>query len=205
MLEKDITVVILAGGRGRRMDAQDKGLVKLKNQPLIEYVIRAIRPQNANILINANQNIEQYQQYGYPVVSDEFTGFQGPLAGVAAAMGQVETPYILTLPCDAPFVEPTYQAAMWAAIETQQTDLAVAYDGRRLQSIHALIPVRLYVDLLKFLGGNTRRVDTWYSQYAMGLVDFSKQLRMFCNLNTPEDLKAYRRPQHNPPIIAPNC
>jgi molybdenum cofactor guanylyltransferase len=191
MLEKDITVVILAGGRGRRMDEQDKGLVILKNQPLIEHVINAISSQNANILINANQNIEQYRQFGFPVVSDEVTGFQGPLAGVASAMGQVETPYILTLPCDAPFVEHDYQAKMWAAIETQQTDLVVAYSGQRLQSIHALIPVRLYTDLLKFLGGNTRRVDAWYSQYAMGLVDFSEQLRMFCNLNTPEELKAY--------------
>ena len=191
MLEKEITVVILAGGQGRRMDAQDKGLIKLNNQPLIEYIIQAISPQNTNILINANQNIAQYRQYGYPVVSDEVTGFQGPLAGVAAAMGQVETPYVLTLPCDAPFVERDYQAKMWTAIELQQTDLAVAYDGQRLQSVHALIPVRLYADLLKFLGGNTRRVDSWYSQYAMGLVDFSKQLRMFCNLNTPEDLKAY--------------
>jgi len=104
-MENEITVVILAGGRGRRMDAQDKGLVVLYGQPLIEYVIKAISPQNSNILINANQNIEQYQHYGYPVVSDQITGFQGPLAGVATAMERVKTPYILTLPCDAPFVE----------------------------------------------------------------------------------------------------
>ena len=190
-MENEITVVILAGGRGRRMDAQDKGLVVLNGQPLIEYVIKAISPQNSNILINANQNIEQYQHYGYPVVSDQITGFQGPLAGVATAMERVKTPYILTLPCDAPFVERDYQAKMWSALQTQQTDLAVAFDGRRLQPVHALIPVRLYADLLKFLVGKTRRVDSWYSHYAMGLVDFSQQVRMFCNLNTPEELKAY--------------
>ena len=190
-MENEITVVILAGGRGRRMDAQDKGLVVLNGQPLIEYVIKAISPQNSNILINANQNIEQYQRYGYPVVSDQVTGFQGPLAGVATAMEQVNTPYILTLPCDAPFVERDYQAQMWSALQIQQTDLAVAFDGRRLQPVHALIPVHLYADLRKFLAGKTRRVDSWYSQYAMGLVDFSQQVRMFCNLNTPEELEAY--------------
>ncbi len=190
-MENDITVVILAGGRGRRMDAQDKGLVVLNRRPLVEYVIKAISSQNSNILINANQNIEQYLKYGYPVVSDRMTGFQGPLAGVATAMEQVKTPYILTLPCDAPFVERDYQETMWSALHIQQTDLAVAFDGRRLQPVHALIPVRLYADLLKFLAGKTRRVDSWYSQYAIGLVDFSQQIRMFCNLNTPEELKAY--------------
>ncbi len=190
-METEITVVILAGGRGRRMDAKDKGLVALNGRPLIEYVIKAISPQNSNILINANQNIEQYQHYGYPVVSDQIEGFQGPLAGVATAMERVKTSYILTLPCDAPFVERDYQERMWSALQTQQTDLAIAFDGRRLQPVHALIPVRLYADLLKFLAGKTRRVDSWYSQYAMGLVDFSGQVRMFCNLNTPEELKAY--------------
>jgi len=190
-LNKQITVVILAGGRGRRMRQQDKGLVVLDKRPLIEHVLEAVSPQNPNILINANQNLEQYQQYGYRVISDEMADFQGPLAGVATAMGQVETPYILTLPCDAPFVEHNYQQKMWSALETQQTDLAVAYDGKRLQPVHALIPIHLHADLLKFLSGDTRRVDSWYSQYAMGLVDFSKQVRMFCNLNTPEELEAY--------------
>jgi molybdopterin-guanine dinucleotide biosynthesis protein A len=80
---------------------------------------------------------------------------------------------------------------MWAALESQQTDLAVAYDGRRLQPVHALIPVHLYADLLSFLAGKSRRVDSWYSQYAIGLVDFSQQVRMFCNLNTPDQLRAY--------------
>lgn len=190
-LDKQITVVILAGGKGRRMNAQDKGLVTLDNQPLVEYVLEAISKQNRNILINANQHVEQYKEYGYPVISDEIADFQGPLAGVAAAMGKVNTPYILTLPCDTPYVEKNYQEKMWAALESQQTDLAVAFDGQRLQPVHALIPVRLYADLLNFLAGKSRRVDSWYSQYAMGLVDFSQQLRMFCNLNTPGELKAY--------------
>ncbi len=190
-LHQEITLLILAGGRGRRMDTRDKGLVKLNNRPLIEYVLEATSPQNQNILINANQNIAQYRDYGYPVVSDDFAEFQGPLAGVAAAMGRVETPYILTLPCDTPFVEPDYQQKMWSALQSQQTDLVVAFDGQRLQPIHALIPVGLHADLLKFLAGKTRRVDSWYSQYAVGLVDFSAKARMFCNLNTPDELKAY--------------
>ena len=190
-LEQLISVVILAGGRGRRMEQRDKGLVELAGRPLVEYVIEAILPQNSNIIINANQNQETYRRYGLPVLSDQMRDFQGPLAGVASAMEQVKTPYILTLPCDAPFVLPDYQQRMWIGLQSQQADLAVAYDGRRLQPVHALLPRKLREDLLVFLSGKTRRVDAWYSRYAMGLVDFSDGPHMFHNLNTLDQLEAY--------------
>lgn len=190
-LEQLISVVILAGGRGRRMSQRDKGLVELAGRPLVEYVIEAIRPQNSNILINANQNLEVYRGFGLPVFEDQLQDFQGPLAGVASAMRQVKTPYILTLPCDAPFVLPDYQQRMWSGLQTQQADLAVAHDGDRLQPVHALLPLSLKDELLAFLSGKIRRVDAWYSRYAMGLVDFSDGARMFHNLNTPDQLDAY--------------
>lgn len=191
MLEQEITVVILAGGRGRRMDEQDKGLILLEGKPLIAHVIDSISQQNQNVLINANQNLSRYQAYGYPVVSDQISGFQGPLAGIATAMKSVTTPYILTLPCDAPYIAPGYQQCMWSSLASQQTDLVVAHDGSRLQSIHALLPVSLYDDLARYLKGENRRVDTWYSQYALGLLDCSGFSEMFSNLNTREQLAAY--------------
>jgi len=87
MLNKhNVTAVILAGGKGRRMDGKDKGLVELANRPLIEYVIDAIKPQVETIILNANRNQEQYSRYGYPVVSDALVDYQGPLAGFICAL-----------------------------------------------------------------------------------------------------------------------
>ncbi len=192
MFEQQITVVILAGGRGRRMDENDKGLVELQGKPLVQHVIEAISKQNSNILINANQNLARYREFSFPVISDEIDGFQGPLAGMATAMKAVNTPYIMTLPCDAPYVAAQYQAAMWSALASQQTELVVAHDGQRLQPVHALLPVSLQADLRRYLEGKNRRVDTWYSQYSLGLVDCTEMAEMFYNLNTPEQLAAYR-------------
>jgi molybdopterin-guanine dinucleotide biosynthesis protein A len=39
---KNITAVILAGGKGRRMGGKDKGLAELNDQPLIRRVITLI-------------------------------------------------------------------------------------------------------------------------------------------------------------------
>lgn len=38
-----ITGLILAGGKARRLNGQDKGLIKLGNQTLIEHVIDRLR------------------------------------------------------------------------------------------------------------------------------------------------------------------
>lgn len=174
------------------MDAKDKGLLKLGGKSMVACVIDQISAQNSNILLNANRNLEQYQAFGYPVVEDELDDFQGPLAGILSAMQIVKTDYILTLPCDAPSISKAYQAKMWLAMESQQTDVIVAHDGQRMQSIHALIPVRLKNDLRRYLASGARRVDTWYSHYALGLLDLSAHSQMFANLNSPQDIKRYR-------------
>ena len=44
-LYDDVTGVILAGGRGRRMGMVDKGLQLLKGKPMVEHVIDRLRPQ----------------------------------------------------------------------------------------------------------------------------------------------------------------
>ena len=37
-----------------------------------------------------------------PVWPDDLAGFAGPLAGFSVGLGHCETPYLLTVPCDAP-------------------------------------------------------------------------------------------------------
>ena len=54
---KEITGVILAGGRGRRMGGQDKGLVELDGEPLVGRILSDLAPQVGQILINANRNL----------------------------------------------------------------------------------------------------------------------------------------------------
>ncbi|CAN8139948.1 molybdenum cofactor guanylyltransferase [uncultured Thiomicrorhabdus sp.] len=87
-----IGVVILAGGQGRRMGGQDKGWCQLAGKAFIEIVLEKLERQVSllnqpvQIVISANRNIEQYRQFGVPVISDLRDGFQGPLAGVETAL-----------------------------------------------------------------------------------------------------------------------
>ena len=94
----NITGVILAGGQARRMGGQDKGLIELSGTPLIEYVIAVLQPQLENIVINANRNDGIYASYGFPVIADDYEGYNGPLAGIASCMKAIDTEYLITTP-----------------------------------------------------------------------------------------------------------
>ena len=60
----NLTAVILAGGNGSRMGGLDKGLVPFNNNPLISYAINAVTPHVSEIIISANRNVSQYQEFG---------------------------------------------------------------------------------------------------------------------------------------------
>lgn len=191
-----VTVAILAGGQGRRFGGQDKGLVNVSGRPLIEHILQQVTQETAQVVINANRNLERYRGYGYPVIEDTLPDYQGPLAGFASVMTRTQTEFILTLPCDAPVIPPDFLNRMLARQQQTQADIVVASDGTRLQPVHALIANRLLPGLLAFLSQGERKIDRWYAQHTMATVDFSDTPEVFHNLNTEqqkEQLEASQR------------
>jgi len=182
-----LTAVILAGGMARRMDGQDKGLIELNGRPMIEYIIDALKPQVDHILINANRNLQEYQHYSYPVVTDIIEGYFGPLVGIASGLKACDSDMILTVPCDSPFIPPVLASRLGAAMTDNQNDIAVAKDSERIQPVFAMIRRSTLPGLLAYLNNGGRKIDTWYTEHPMALVDFSDWPNAFTNINTPED------------------
>jgi len=187
MIDKNnITTVILSGGRSSRMQGEDKGLILLNDKPLIGYVADVVDGRAGRLLISANRNIEAYQQYG-EVISDELADFQGPLAGIAKAMSVVSTPYLLVLPCDSPLVNETVIDRLIQCMADKDMDICVADDGTHIHPTFALIKTSLKDNLLAFLDSGERKLGLWVEQNNFQKVDFSDQLKVFINLNNPQD------------------
>jgi molybdenum cofactor guanylyltransferase len=191
----DITGVILAGGKGRRINGQDKGLLSFHGKPLIEYVIDSLRPQVKTLLINANRNIDQYQQFGYPVIQDTITGYCGPLAGVASGIEHAETTLIVTAPCDCPLPPADLVERLLKRLQTINATVSVAHDGKRLQPMFALLTQAVYSGLVSYLNNSGRRVDRWYEQQSMAITDFSDMPQAFNNINTINDIDVLNKDQ----------
>lgn len=186
---ESVTGVVLAGGAARRMGGSDKGLIRLAGRPMIEYVLEALRPQVGGILINANRNPELYGQYGVPVVADEREGFQGPLAGMAAAMQSARTEFIVTAPCDSPFVPGDLVRRLGRSLAADGADISVAHADGRLQPVFTLLRVALLGSLVEYLDRGERKIDRWFSGHRTATTDFSDVPEAFLNINTPEDVR----------------
>ena len=183
----DITGLILAGGKSRRMGGRDKGLLPFGEGLLVGHVIDAVSPQVGTLLISANRNHADYEQFGYPVIADSLDDFQGPLAGFLAGLERMRTNYLLTLPCDGPIVVPDLARRLATGLIDANTDIAVAHDGERLQPVYALLHHRVLSGLRQALKSGERKIDRWYPQQNWVTVDFSDAPEQFCNINTPED------------------
>ncbi|NGX14944.1 molybdenum cofactor guanylyltransferase MobA [Wenzhouxiangella sp. XN24] len=185
-----VTAVILAGGRATRMGGTDKGLVELCGRPMIEHVLAALEPQVEHMVINANRNLERYAAFGRPVVTDADGAFLGPLAGLSAGLGAATTDLVLTVPCDCPLLVPDLAHRLHAAMQQQDAEIAVPFDGERLQPVFALVQRKLADSLAAYLAAGDRKIDLWFARHRLARVDFSDCPENFVNVNDPAERSA---------------
>lgn len=185
-----ITGIVLAGGLARRMGGIDKGLIPFAGKPMVTHVLDRLKPQVGEILINANREIEHYTAFGYAVVSDEIEGYAGPLAGLHRGMGAASQPFVLTVPCDSPFLPTDLAERLMAGLVTNEADIAVAKTGSQAHPVFCLCKKSLKPHLEAFLQNGGRKIDTWYGTLNVVEVAFDDKSEAFANINTIEELQS---------------
>lgn len=183
-----ITGVVLAGGKGLRMDGLDKGLIEWNGKPLVHYVIEALQSQLESIVISANRNLQSYQKFGYPVISDETSNYDGPLAGMLSAMRHVTTAYILVFPCDAPNINDEVLDRFCSALEKDPCPVYVAVTADGIQPVFSLVRTELADDLQQYLADGHRKTSEWIKRNKAVEIDCSDLSDSFSNINVPRDL-----------------
>lgn len=183
-----IGAVVLAGGQARRLGGLDKGLIPLRGRPLATWVIERLRPQVGEIVLSANRHLAEYEALGCPVVSDRILGHAGPLAGIHAAASMLKSAWVLTAPCDTPFLPRDLAARMLEAsrqlgcralfaAEPQQPHFGIIFMNRAL-----LDPLAAY------LKAGNRKVGVWLKAVDAAPVTWPAGTNAFFNINTPDDL-----------------
>jgi molybdopterin-guanine dinucleotide biosynthesis protein A len=193
-----VTGLILAGGRGSRMGNIDKGLQAFRGGTMLSHVMARLAPQVGTLIINANQNLARHQQLGVPVWPDALDGFAGPLAGLQTGLMHCDTPYLVTAPCDSPFLPEDLVARLAAALMAQDADVAVAVtldgqDGslrRQAQPVFCLVKTSLLPHLSHYLGTGGRKIAAWYATLKVAEALFEDGAA-FRNINTLDDLRQF--------------
>jgi molybdopterin-guanine dinucleotide biosynthesis protein A len=195
---KDITGLILAGGRGSRMGGVDKGLQNHQGVPLALHALLRLGPQVGELLINANRNLGAYESMGAPVWPDSLPDYAGPLAGVLTGLEHCETPYMVTVPCDSPLFPEDLVARLAQALDAEDAEIAMAAtrgpDGaRQVQPVFCLMKTELIESLVRFTQSGQRKIDKWTAQHRCVEVLFEDE-QAFANANTREELQQLQKP-----------
>lgn len=185
--------IVLAGGQGRRMGGIDKGLQVFRDKPMVQWVLERLAPQVGDMLINANQNLPRYREFGFDVVADEVGGFAGPLAGLHRGMIATQQMWVAIAPCDSPFLPLDLIARLARPFVDPAVDLAVARTGDRAHPVFCLTRRRLLPHLEAYLAGGGRKIDAWYATLRVVEVGFDDEADAFGNFNTLEELQAAER------------
>ncbi|QGZ61930.1 molybdenum cofactor guanylyltransferase MobA [Paraburkholderia acidisoli] len=197
----DITGLVLAGGRGQRMGGVDKGLQPLHGQPLAAHVLARLAPQTGTLLISANRNSQTYAALGAPwharVLADTLPDFPGPLAGLLAGLREARTDWLLSAPCDSPWLPADLAARCMETALARDASIVTASttDAAGEVSMHpvfALIRTTLADDLAAYLEAGERKVRAWYARHTAAVVPFHDE-RAFYNINSLQDLAAFDR------------
>jgi molybdopterin-guanine dinucleotide biosynthesis protein A len=188
-----VTGLILAGGKGSRMGGVDKGLQAFRGKRLVDHVYERLAPQVGGIIINANQNQEEYRTFGVRVVSDAIGGFAGPLAGFHAGLSVSKRPFLASVPCDSPFLPGTLIERLYARIDETGAELAVAKTGDQPHPVFSLMRRGVLDHLSDFLKGGGRKIDAWYATLVVVEVAFDDEAQAFSNINTLDELASYEK------------
>lgn len=187
MKKPTITALILAGGKGQRMNFQDKGWVSYRDKPLIQHAIDIVIPQVDNIVISYNQNEARYAGLPYPGSTDIIPGYPGPLMGILSCKKLISTPLFFVMPCDMPDLPLDIVSQLYSKIGGH--DLAVAHDGDRLQPLIFLAKRQLIDSIEYYLEKGDHSVKGWVDSVDNVVVDLAGQHAAFRNLNALSQLQ----------------
>ena len=182
---RDVTAVVLCGGRGRRMGGVAKPLLRLGRQSMLERILERLEPQVGEILLSCNGVTESYKGFGLAIVVDGRSD-AGPLAGIETALEACRTPLLFVWPGDAP--DPPSNIVATLAPALGDADAAVAQAGGRVQNLCLLVQRRCLGDLARWLDDGGRSVEGWLATRRVRIVSVPAT---FPNLNTPEDVRAF--------------
>ncbi|MFQ5895144.1 MAG: molybdenum cofactor guanylyltransferase [Nitrospinota bacterium] len=191
---EDVAGAILAGGESRRMGF-NKAFLEFEGRTLVERVAERLSSLFTSVLVVANE-VEPYRYLGVPVYPDARPGC-GSLGGIYTALLHSGRPYCFVAACDMPFLR---EEAIRHLVDLREGyDVVVPLVEDYPQTLHALYGDACREPIGRMLEAGEFKVLGFFPQVRVCQVPegemrrFDPDLRMFMNLNTPEDLERARR------------
>lgn len=188
-VSREVTGVILAGGKNSRMGGVDKAFLTVNGQTIFERTLRLLRRCFPQVVVVSNHP-EKYTDFDVQVTEDEFPG-SGPLAGIHAGLRLIQVPYAFVVACDMPFLRAEAVAYLVERIGT--SDAVIPRWEGDIEPLHAVYATALRDRMDEALKAGTRAIRDFLPGICVDYVPETVMRRIsgaeesFRNVNTPEE------------------
>lgn len=187
LLEKDVTGIIIAGGRSTRM-GEDKAFIIYNGKPLIKHIIDLLTPFCNRIIISANS--KKYEQFNLELVNDS-TLNSGPIAGIHAALSKSDTDLNIVIACDTPNVTPEIIELLIS--QSEPNKIIIPTHNNLLEPLCAIYPKNTISTIKKLISEGKFKLQNLPQAYPSKLINIEhillKTPKALNNLNTKQDLQ----------------
>lgn len=190
--------IILAGGSGSRMNYQDKPLLTLGSQRIIDFIISGAFTQVDELILNVNRHPERFLDLGLPVVMDDYGSAAGPLAGVLAGITwyrrhRSDIGFLASFPGDTPWFPDTIVGFMQHKMQQDGSEVAWLCTQGQLQPLFSVWSFALAGRIATALAQGVYSPMAFIRSQSNTLVKIDDyELGHFDNINTPEQLQRAR-------------
>ncbi|MFZ3157386.1 MAG: molybdenum cofactor guanylyltransferase [Smithella sp.] len=190
-MKKDMTGIILAGGRNSRM-GENKAFLEIDAERLIDKTMNLYRQIFADVIIVTNDPLSYVESADAAIATDIYKG-KGPLGGIYTGLFYAKTDYAFVCPCDMPFLNKDFVEYLLA--QAGKYDVIVPETADGYQPLHAVYSRNCLPSIKRLLLMDKLKITGFYRDMRVLAISeeqirpFNKDGRIFQNLNTPEELE----------------
>jgi molybdopterin-guanine dinucleotide biosynthesis protein A len=190
-MKKNMTGIILAGGRNSRMGTK-KSFLTIDGVRLIDKILNVYQEIFAEIIIVTNDPLA-YTEFPAAIVVTDIYKEKGALGGIYSGLVFASHEYSFVAACDMPFLSKDF--IIYLTEQVTKYDIVVPQLSDGFQPLHAVYSQNCLSPIKKLLSADKLKITGFYKEMSLlsipeeKIKPFNKNGRLFLNINTPEDLK----------------
>ena len=206
-LAANVTGVVLAGGKSRRM-GRDKRFLDVGGQALLKRVCETMASLFTECLLSVAEPSPELEGMGHRLVVDEIPDCAS-LGGLYTGLLAATNSRIFVVACDMPFI--THTTIQRILELSEDYDVVMARLATGLQPMHAVYSKACLPSIQRMMKNSTLKIQMLAQTPSLKtkivnekeVAPTPEELLSFLNINTPMDLEMARklfnqpRPKHN--------
>ena len=193
-MKKDMTGIILAGGKNSRMGI-NKAFLEIDGTRLIDNILAVYQKIFSEIIIVTNDPLS-YTEFSETLIVTDIYKEKGALGGIYTGLFYSTYDYSFVTACDMPFLNEDF--IIYLTGQAGKHDIIVPELPEGFQPLHAIYSRNCLSHIKKLLIADKLKIAGFYKEVRLlsipeeKIKPFNKDGRLFLNVNTPEDLKAHQ-------------